>query len=275
MIKSTNIYVSSDQHKTLALISDIHYTKNYSEKRLEEVYENLKYNNPDYICIAGDFLDQGNVLEEKESREIFYNWIKKVAKIAPVIISIGNHDVGLKRKKWSYYVPKENIDQLNSFSNVHVLDNNSVVIDCICFLGYTLPFIYYDQKPHEQVEPYVSDIDQKLKTHLRKDYFHILLCHTPIYATHVQVCATEVLKTVDLVLSGHMHNGIIPFHGKGNYGLISPSKKIFPKYAWGNFKIDRTQYIISGGIIAFSKMSPFIFHFFNCFFPSHIEYIHL
>lgn len=272
MIKNTDITVSSSQHKTLALLSDIHYTKNYSKKRLKEIYFNLKKYNPDYICIAGDFLDQGNVLKEKISKDIFLTWLQNISKIAPTIISIGNHDVAVMGRKWNYQFPKAEIDTIASIPNIFVLDNDSIVKDDICFLGYTPPYIYYDNRPHEQVEPYIDDIDQKLKSHLKKDCYQILLCHTPIYVTHPKVRETEVIQSVQLVLSGHMHKGIIPL--KSNYGLISPWKKFFPKYAWGNFTIMKTQYVVSGGVIAFSKVSPIIFYPFNFIHPPHIEYIH-
>lgn len=272
MIKNTDIIVSSRLHKTLALLSDIHYTENYSKKRLQEIYFNLKEHHPDYICIVGDFFDQSNVLKEKTSEEIFMTWLEHISKIAPVIISIGNHDVIVRNHKWGYEYPKNEIDTIASIPNVSVLDNDSIVRDNICFLGYTPPYTYYDNSPHEQVEPYIDDIDQKLKSYLRKDCYQILLCHTPIYVTHPKVCETEVLKSVNLVLSGHMHKGIIPL--KGNYGLISPCKKFFPKYAWGDFTIGNRQYVISGGVIAFSNVSPVVFHLFNFIHPPHIEYIY-
>lgn len=275
MVSSMDVFIPSKLNKTLALISDIHYAKNYPMKRLQSIYEDLKYHEPNYICMVGDLLDQGNALENIEDKKIFLDWLKMVAQIAPVIIVFGNHDIGVRGNGWIHYDVKENIKELSLISNVYVLDNKAITMNHICFLGYHLPFDYYDKKRGEQVELYQADIDQKLRLHLKKDCYPILLCHSPIYVTHPKVRETEVLKSVQLVLSGHMHRGIIPLHIKGNYGLISPSKKWFPKYAWGNFSIGETQYVVSGGILTFSNVSPSIFHPFNWIYPPCVEYIHL
>lgn len=273
MIQNAYLQLSNQYHKKIAVFSDIHYTKNYSVKRLELIYQNLKKNKPDYICIVGDLLDQGNVLEDSISKYIFWNWLQKLANIAPLVISIGNHDVGVRNSKWRYRYPKELLEELSTFPNIHVLDNSVFREGSICFLGYTPPFDYYYKSPVEHPELYKEDIKQKISSLIPKDGYHILLCHTPVYVTHPSILNTKSLQTINLVLSGHMHNGIIPISIRGNYGIIAPSKTFFPKYARGNFKIEGLQYHISGGIITFSNVSPKLFHLFNPLFPIHIEYI--
>lgn len=239
------------------------------------IYDNLLKHQPNYICIVGDLLDQGNVLENRSCKETFILWLQKLSTIAPIIISIGNHDITVKYPKQHYRFPKEIVEELTDIPNIYVLDNQAIIINSICFLGYTPSYEYYYQKPFECAKKYINDIDQHLKCFIQKNSYSILLCHTPIYVTDSEVRRTTVLDSVDLVLCGHMHNGAIPFDIPGHYGLIAPCKKLFPKYARGYFKLEKTSYVISGSVITFSDVSPRFLHRLNVIYPIHIEYITL
>lgn len=275
MIKNTYIKLSDDKNVTLAVFSDIHYCKNYPQKRLDTIYKSLQKHHPDYICIVGDLLDQGDVLEDATCKETFITWLQELSKIAPVVIAIGNHDVTVKHPKQHYRFPREIMEAFTNIPNIYVLDNQSITMNSICFFGYTPSYAYYHQKPFECAKMYIEDIDQRLKSFVKKECYSILLCHSPIYVTDSEVRKTDTLRSMDLVLSGHMHNGILPFRIPGNYGLISPSKKLFPRYARGHFTLENTTYIVSGGVITFSDVSPRIFHPLNTVYPIHIEYVRL
>lgn len=275
MIKNTAITYSNYKNITLAVFSDIHYCKNYPRKRLDAIYRNIQEYSPNYICIVGDLLDQGDVLQDESCKEEFIGWLQQLSKIAPILIAIGNHDVTLhKNGRCQYYYPKELLE-IGKYSNIYILDNSCIILDSICFLGYTPPYSYYEN--HEKVDIYQSDIDTQLGSIFSKNCDTscdtILLCHTPLYVIHPKVRQTSVLCAVRLVLSGHMHNGLIPFSCRGNYGLIEPFKKLFPKYARGSFQLDHIHYLISGGVITFSNLSPKWLHPLNAWYPIHIEYV--
>ncbi len=274
MIKNVNLQLSNIYHKKIAVFSDIHYVKGYSLKKLECIYQNLKKNKPDYICIVGDLLDKGNVLEDPLSKHLFITWLRKLSKLASVIISLGNHDVAIYTSHWEYRHPKELLEEITQIPNVHVLNNTVYQDNHICFIGYTPAFSYYF-KSSENPDSYIEDFKEKILSVLSKDNYNVLLCHTPIYVTYPKLTSDSLFSSIHLVLSGHMHNGIIPISLKGNYGIISPCKTFFPKYARGNFQIGNTQYYISGGVITFSKVSPKLLHLLNCCFPIHIEYIEI
>lgn len=72
-------------------ISDIHYTYNYKNKRLEIIKEKIRTIKPNYICITGDLIDEYNITTEKEFA-YFINWLLELSKIAKTIISVGNHE---------------------------------------------------------------------------------------------------------------------------------------------------------------------------------------
>lgn len=50
----------------------------------------------------------------------------------------------------------------------------------------------------------------------------------------------------DLVLSGHVHGGIIRIPFKG--GLLSPERVFFPEYDAGLFELDDSKMIVNRGL---------------------------
>ena len=237
-IKITNkIYnIKSNLNKKICLISDLHYSDRRDIERLYKVLDNIKNIKPNYICITGDMIDKSKIYDE----EIFINWLKKLSRICKVIISIGNHEFYIDKQHKIFELNKSFFKKISNIKNVYLLDNKSLIIDGIRFIGLTLPIeFYYDQ---------YKSIDTLLdKFKLDKKYYNILLCHSPINVLNQDFNN----KNIDLVLCGHMHGGVVPrflrFIFK-NRGIINPSKKLFPKYAYGLFKKDNTNIITTSGI---------------------------
>ena len=73
----------------------------------------------------------------------------------------------------------------------------------------------------------------------------------------------ERLRNFDLILCGHTHNGMVPdflnFLFKGNMGIISPRKNLFPKIAKGKIEKEINNHkitiIINGAITKLSNQS--------------------
>lgn len=266
-----NIYkIDFNKNKKIALFSDIHLHKSYSLNILDKVYNNLLKNKPDYICIPGDILDEGINIENKKVYEMLKKFITDISKICYVIISLGNHDISY-RKNFKTNVCINKYEFLNEIDNVFVLNNSVLVIDNINFIGYNLPFEYFSKRPYENYKKYMNDLDNKIN--ISNDNLNILLSHTPIYINNI-LNSSNIMKKLNLVLSGHMHNGMMPIlfeKLKTNKGIISPYKKLFPKYARGYFikNIDnhKIHFVISGGIIKLKNK------LLNKVFDIHIEYI--
>ena len=70
--------------------------------------------------------------------------------------------------------------------------------------------------------------------------YNIVIAHNPDYFDDY------VEYNADLVLSGHIHGGIIAIPGIG--GVISPQLRLFPKYDSGMFTRGNTTMIVSRGI---------------------------
>ena len=225
--------IKSDLNKKIVLISDIHYSSKKDIKNLNLVLDRIKNINPDYICIPGDIINKSEIKDSS----LFINWLKKLSKVSKVIVSIGNHEFYITKRKFG--LNKDFFRKISYIDNLYLLDNKNVIIDNINFIGLTVPIECYNK---ENFYKCISNIKTNDK------YYNILLCHSPEY-----ICNEEVLKelNIDLIVCGHMHGGLVPKIFKPifkNRGLIGPNKKLFPKNAYGNLKINKTDIVITSGL---------------------------
>lgn len=235
-ILNKNYKIDSNQNKKIVLISDIHYKDKKDIKRLNYILDNIKNISPDYICISGDITDRSKINDESD----FICWLKKLSSIAKVIISLGNHELYINKRKKIFGKNRSFLKKISNIDHLYFLDNNNIIIDNINFIGITVPVNYYGDLN------YFNRWIKKTKTF--KEKYNVLLCHSPL-----NICDYNSLKdkNIDLILCGHMHGGAIPnfFRPmfKGN-GLISPDKKLFPKMVYGHIKINDTDMLITSGI---------------------------
>lgn len=282
-IKKDVIYDSKVSSKiNIVQISDLHYSNKVSKKLLNKLIDKIKELKPDYIVVTGDTIDSVESILTNDQINIIIDFFKELGNISKTIISLGNHDFyKFKNKKVVFNYPEEFWNQVNNVPNVYLLNNEIYNDNVVEFFGYTLPKDFYFSKTKEEnnAKVIVKDLDDK------KDFLNscsvpkIGLMHSPACLTYSDIF--EKLKNFDIILSGHMHNGgvfpVLDEIWKSNTGLISASKKIFNHNCRGriiknnNGKI--TNFIISGGIIMFSKCSPKFFHPFNIIYPHHVNQI--
>ena len=74
----------------------------------------------------------------------------------------------------------------------------------------------------------------------RQDCFQILLAHNPDYFPAYAAWGA------DLVLSGHLHGGVIRMPLLG--GVISPQVRLFPEYYAGTYFRGKSEMILSRGL---------------------------
>lgn len=262
----------------IAHLSDIHFSRIFPRKLFYTIYNNLKDIKPDYICITGDMIDQATVIEKETYQNELKYWLNKYSKIAPVIISLGNHDVSVYNgRNYEERYHKEWFKSLNNIKGVHFLDNEEYIPNAdISFYGLTIPFKHYKEKEKNSLILPESD--------WRGEEYHVLLMHSPQQCLQETVLnQNKLLTTVDLILSGHMHRGLTPYFLNkivpDNMGIVSPQKTFFTKYARGIIKKEMNEktitLIISGGIVKLSETAPKLFHKLNRFFAPEITMIEI
>ncbi|MBR1717683.1 MAG: metallophosphoesterase [Bacilli bacterium] len=275
---------SIGKNKKICLITDLHYAKEYDLSILKKILDSVSLNKPNFICLSGDIIDYADMIYDS-SIDILKDFIKDLSKLAPVIVSLGNHDISNIKN-----MPLKNIKEypnifdvnawfmdLNKLENVYFLNNKNLVRGDICFIGFNPDFEYYKKEDNKL---FIKELDSKIK--MNKKYYNILLCHSPINVFNpLTLKYSKEIKKVNLILSGHMHNGLILrcFDHKGCWGLISPLKKPLPKYARNRATkiIDgkKIDLIVSGGIVKFSSVNPKYVQRLNHLFKPSITYINI
>ena len=237
----------------IAHISDIHFSHEYKIKRLKMIKQKIQKMKPDYICITGDLVDIYDVIYDTNFNE-FTTWLKEISEIAKTIISIGNHEyiklteTGCTKTNDISWLKKLQTERLIVLDNEIYNDNN------ITFIGYNPDFDYYykdkENNPHTH-NKYITKLIKKAN----KEYT-ILLLHTPMLLVNKDnYKKIENFKNIDLVLSGHTHGGLIPSFIPGNFGIVSPHRKLFPKKVRGKIKLETNNIIISSGVMKLSRKS--------------------
>ena len=256
---------------TFIHIGDIHYNETTSAKKLEYIKYAIEDAHPDYIFITGDLLDKPKITKNKEKIKLLVSWLNSLGNIAKVFISLGNHDIILE-EDYKFF------NKLNDINNIYVLNNQSYEDENVFISGFTLPTnYYYNIEKHEDENALLETLQNNfnLVTNLPKKKYKVALIHSPILLSEKKVI--EKLKEYDLILSGHMHNGLIlrilDKIIKNNYGLISPDKRFFAKNTRGKIKTKYYTIIITGGITKLSPSSTKILSKLNGLYPISINKI--
>ena len=253
-------------------ISDLHYTSKFDLNLFKKIIQNTKELRPDYIFITGDIVDYASVLNDKEISKNLLIFLESLSYISKVFISLGNHDLDSSNdtSKWKELLKNE--------ENIYLLDNEIYSDFKVNIVGVTLPHNYYYGKPIEN--PRI--ITNELSKYTLDNKYNILLIHSPRKVFSKDVTNTKLLGSFDLILSGHMHNGLIPkFLTKfpSSTGLVSPSRSLFPKYARGKVtkKINNHEctLIISGGVLQISPNMPSYVKLFKSMYNSEIGLIEI
>lgn len=258
----------------IALISDIHYYPEYNQEIFNRLIQQIKKNKADYIAIAGDTLDSSDVAL-LEKIKIF---LQELASICPTFIVKGNHDEKKgSMHNWTSNKNYEYIKLLNSIDNLHYLDDSSFTINNITFYGFNLSYDYYEVE-NESYESFCNEV-KDMKCHFSDTTYNVTLFHSPINIyPFIKNNKTHDLNKSDLILSGHMHNGCLPFilsHPinkifKTSRGILSPTREFFPKYAQGRV-YERDGYIYEG--VTKVSHSTKMLHAIDVLFQKNVEFL--
>lgn len=212
-----------------ALLSDLH-NKSFGEKNVR-LLSAIKRAKPDFILVAGDMV----TAKEKNGSKAGLELMEQLGKQYDVFYARGNHEEKLFEMEGAGY------EQAVKKMGVYFLNNESILLSrgeqSIRITGLSLPLKYF-QKFHQTAFP-TGQIEELIGKK-KGDRFHILIAHKPAHFPEY------VRWGADLVVSGHIHGGILylPYFG----GVISPQLELFPKFDAGVFTLDKSTLVISRGL---------------------------
>ncbi len=215
-------------------LSDLHNNSYGPDNQI--LLDAIREEKPDFILVGGDMLNAkastGEDYGQKMDRAVML--LRSLSEEFPVYHGFGNHEDRARNHPEKY--GKMYLTYVSKLPTVHFLDNSSVLLDeyGIRLTGLSLEKKWYrhfqsKQPTVAQLEEYIGEAD--------KERFDILLAHHPDYFPAYDAYGA------DLVLSGHVHGGVVRLPLLG--GVISPSLKLFPKYDAGLFDgKDKTHHMI-------------------------------
>lgn len=202
--------------------SDLHYGRTIKKQELIHIVNNINLLKPDLVFFTGDLIDKDIIFSPDIEKTVIKQLQKIKATYGKYAIS-GNHDFYLN----SYHELLLESDFINLNNNCDIIYNH-----------------YYEKLYIGGIEseikgkPNIKEVITCFNEEEIDNNYKILLMHTPDTFNNIKK------YHFDLVLAGHSHNGQVrlPFVGK----LITPlgAKKYYEAY----YKIDNTDFFISGGL---------------------------
>lgn len=214
----------------ICVLSDLHGVR-YEEDRL---YKSIVAGRPDIIIMAGDMANAKFRFSDSSAIDL----VRRLANKFPVYYGIGNHEARLKWSPEKFKVKYSRLMSSLRKNGATVLDNESVFLADygITITGLNLSEEYYGKIFKKET----NDLSLSEFIADKSKGFEILIAHNPEYFEDY------VRRESDLILSGHLHGGImrLPF----NYGAISPRYALFPKYAYGLYRKKNSRMVVSRGL---------------------------
>lgn len=264
----------------IALISDIHFYPNFNKKIFNKLEKQLATNKPNYICIAGDILDDSKYTN-LDKLTIF---LKNISKVAPIITILGNHDEKSGHmRNWSHKKNDYLIKTLTNIPNLYFLDDTIYQDNNIIFYGFNLSYKHYeiDNESYKSFKQEINSLKFPIPDSNQNNYI-ITLFHSPINIyKFIEENKAHNLNKTDLILSGHMHNGCLPYWFtkflnkcfKTTRGIISPQRKLFTKYSHSRVFTPKDGFIYEG-VTKLSKSTK-LFHYFDFLFSKNVQFIEI
>ena len=215
---------------TMVVISDLHECE-FGDRNCR-LFAAIKELDPDCIVIAGDWIEAGRKADCSRAMA----FLKELADRFPVYFGVGNHERKTFEMK-KYKAQNKRLVKGLQEAGVGLIRNEYFDLpeSNIRITGLDLERIYYHKVTRV---PVPAEHLLELLDRADEDKYNILLAHNP---EHFE---DYVTWKPDLILSGHVHGGIVRLLGKG---MISPAYRLLPKYDGGLFEKDDTKMLLSRG----------------------------
>lgn len=218
---------------TVVMLSDLH-NKSYGRQN-EKLAKAIADCHPDCIVTAGD-------MYTSKAGTGFDNALALLGALSeqfPVYVANGNHEHKTSDHPDAFGHMYEKYTQRLRALGIEPLVNSHVLLPEVhvdlCGLQISREYFRHFRKK-EMPAGYVD----RLVGRANRDYFQILLAHNPVYFQEYADWGA------DLVLSGHVHGGIVRLPVLG--GVASPAATLFPKYDGGRFDLHHSVMILGRGL---------------------------
>ena len=222
-IETSDIASSFDGIKVVHF-SDLHYLRVTNSDTLKNVVDEINLIDPDIVFFTGDLIDKDfslSQVEEDNLTKLLDSVNSKYGKYA----IIGNHDIVKEEEVLSRIFTNSNFTLLkNSYDIIYGNGNDKL------FIGGLDNYSYHSSDIDKTMEYFNSNEDISYK---------IILVHE---ADYVDTILSKY--DINLVLSGHSHNGQINIPFIKNLFLPYGSEKYYDNY----YKINNTDLYVSSGI---------------------------
>ncbi|MBR6106872.1 MAG: metallophosphoesterase [Oscillospiraceae bacterium] len=220
----------------LVQISDLHKRRfGAHQRRLLEKTAALR---PELIVITGDLISR-TARDFTETGRL----LRGLSGIAPVLAVPGNHEADLPPELYRAY--RQTVRE----SGAVWLANQTVLIHGIPFAGLALPHEYYRGGGRfgfiGRKAVTAETLRRRLGTCMPGT---VLLAHNPLWFPAYAEWGAA------LTLSGHVHGGAVRLPAAG--GILSPERRLFPKYDKGCFTEGSSVMIVSGGLGKLRLFNP-------------------
>lgn len=189
---------------------------------------------PQLIVYTGDMVDR-----TFPRRRGWHQLMEGLEGVAPAYFILGNHEDDLSPDL------QQRIKREALQFGIHILDNERVALQrqnqVLSLAGFHSPMQYLrntygGEKGSLQLSP--RAMEELLGSSAKE--FEILLAHNPLYFE------TYVAYGANLILSGHVHGGLVRLPGIG--GLFSPDRTLFPPYSKGVYQKGNAVMVVSPGL---------------------------
>lgn len=223
------------RERTVLFLTDLH--NNCYGKENQDLVDAVRAQNPDFILIGGDMV----IGKPDLQTDIAEQFVCELAKVCPVYYANGNHEFRMKLDYELYGNQYKQYKQHLEAAGVQFLENKHVDIlwdNCkVQIHGLEIPREYYKKFRKQTMHPQeiVSAIGEADETK-----YQVLLAHNPVYMD------AYLEWGADLVLSGHLHGGVVRIPKIG--GVITPQFHLFPKYSGELTVKGNTSIVVSKGL---------------------------
>lgn len=204
--------------------SDLHYLRVNHKDELKNIVSEINLINPDIVVFTGDLIDKDFDISDEDKEELI-NLLKEIKCKYGKYAIIGNHDYFKDEEEFiNIYKESEFNLLINSYDIIYGENNDKL------FIGGTDTYSY-DEADIDKIMDYFNDNEDIS--------YKIILIHEPDYADNI------INKyNINLILSGHSHNGQVNIPIIKNLFLPYGAQKYYENY----YKLGNTDLYISSGI---------------------------